>query len=252
MAKEEKGEKEEKETEKKQEKKEVKKPEKNNGKRNFFQIGSFLLLIVLIIVVLIVFQVPYTTTNAVIENVPVEKCTERDIPFVSNFRTGLTYGDGLKIYSSEGSALYKYSELKSYVYVNIRNTGDEKGIYCIDADAYLISDFTNDDNSLSSFQNLIALDSERIELLDNAGSRYAYPVCTENPLNPVETEIISLWAPSLISKDIKDNYNLDDVYLLFTIVAPTAEKCEMVDEEQTTEEEVTRYCNAWKHLVGRC
>lgn len=249
-----KGEKMEKEPEKKEAKK-VEKVQKMEKKKspNFFQVGSFILLLVLIIVVLIVFQVPYTTTNAVSENVPVEKCTQTDIPFAANFRTGLEYNGAVKIPSSDGSAIYRYSELKSYVFANIRNTGDAKGVYCINADPYLITNFTNDEDSLTLFESLIASDSDTVLLLDEeVNTRYTYPICTDNPINPTQTGLISLWTPNIISEEIQNNYNPDDVYVLFTIVPPTTEKCETVSEEQTTEQEITRYCNAWKHLVGKC
>lgn len=226
---------------------------KRKGGRTFLEVGSFILLIALIIIVLIVIQVPYTTTNAVKEKVPVETCISVDIPFVSNFKTGVRYDIASDIYSAGGQALYRYSELKGYLYANIRNTGEEKGIYCLNAQAYLIENFTNDKNSLASFQNLIEMDSEKIQKLEDwSSNRYTFPVCTENPILPIDTNQISLWTPSLLYEDAKAQYNLDNFYVLFTIVPPTSEQCKTEDVEKTTEQEVTRYCNAWKHIVGRC
>jgi hypothetical protein len=245
----EKGEKVEKEQEDKKEKKEGKRV---SGKRGI-QIVSLILILVLMAIVLIVVQVPYITTDVISEKVPVEKCTQTDIPFASNFKTGLNYDTASKIYSSDGQALYRYSKLKGYLYANIRNTGEEKGIYCINAEAYLIENFTNDENSLASFQNLIAQDSDRVEIIDNWNSnRYTYPVCTEKSIRPIDTGVISLWDSSLLSKDVQEQYDLDNVYILFTIVPPTSEKCGVEEVEKEVEQEVTRYCNAWKHLVGMC
>ncbi|MCX6750497.1 MAG: hypothetical protein NTZ83_03495 [Candidatus Pacearchaeota archaeon] len=235
-----------------QEEKQEKKEGKRRG-RTFFEVGSFLLLIVLIILILIVVQVPYTTTNAVKETVPVEKCVQKDIPFVSTFKMGLNYDAASKIYSSDGEALYRYSELKNYLYATIRNTGEEKGVYCINAQAYMIENFTNEEDSLALFQNLILLNSNKTQKLDNWNSdRYTYPVCTENPVPPTATQIISFWTPFLLSKNAQEQYNPDNVYILFTIVPPISEQCNTENVEKTTEQEVTRYCNAWKHVVGKC
>lgn len=244
----------EEEGEKKQEKREVKKTQKKKNGRSFFQVGSFILLLVLIIIILIVVQVPYTTTNAIVETVPVEKCTQGDMPFVANFRTGLTYDSASNVYSLNGEALYKYSKLKQYVYANVRNMGQENGIYCINTQAYLVSDFdfNNNEETLLSFQNLISEDSEGVELLDNSDSKYSYPVCSEREISPLGTGVISLWTKNIISEDIQSQYDLNDVYVMFTIVAPASKQCKTEYEEQTNEEEVTRYCNAWKHLVGKC
>ena len=241
--------------EKKQEKKQDKKETKVQSGKAFFGWGSFILLFALIIIVLIVFQVPYITTNAIVENVPVEKCVQEDIPSISSFKIGSTYGSASKIYSSDGEALYKYSELKNYIYANIRNVGEEKGIYCVNIEAYLIPgfDFNDDENTLTLFQSLLAEDSAKIQTLENWNSeRYDFPICTENPIRPVQTETLSFWAPSLLSEEAKGEYNLDDVYILLSIIPPTLEQCDMEYEEKTTEQEVTRYCNAWKHLVGKC
>ncbi|MGY4884169.1 MAG: hypothetical protein ACP5NZ_01165 [Nanobdellota archaeon] len=224
--------------------------------KSFFEVGSFILLIVLIIIVLIVIQVPYTTTNAIKENVSTETCVEKDLSFAANFRTGsLDYTKASPIYSSEGQALYRYSDLKGYLYTSIRNIGDNGGIYCLDADAYLISDFdfTNGKESFDEFQRLLAEDSDMIkEIEDWNSSRYVYPVCTENPATKAKRELISLWGPVILSEQTQQDYDLDNVYLLFTIIPPTIEQCDNEYVEQEKEEEVTKYCNAWKHLVGRC
>ena len=161
-------EKQEKKTEKKTEKKEV----KSQGGRAFFGWGSFLLLVALIIIVLIVFQVPYTSTNVIKENVLVEKCAPEAMPFVSNFRMGLNYEGAQNVYSSEGKALYRYSELNNYIYSNIRNLGEEKGIYCLDVQAYLIDDFdfSEGEDSLVLFNSLLEEESDSIGEIDNWNS----------------------------------------------------------------------------------
>lgn len=243
----------------KEEKEKVKEKSKENSKEEkkksvwSFQAISILLLIVIIALILIVVQVPYTTTNVIKEQTSEEKCVQENIPFAANFRTGLKYETAVNVPSSEGSVLYKYSDLKSFLYANIRNTGEERGIYCINAAAYLIEGFEEGENSLASFQELILADSENVqELQDWASTRYTYPFCTRNSIRPVQTEIISLWGPSILSEEAKELYDLDKVYILFNVVAPTTEKCSEEDVDKETEEEVTKYCNAWKHVVGRC
>lgn len=235
--------------------KEKSKEKTKEKSRSGLQIASFILILVLIALVLIVVQVPYITTDTVSEKVPVEKCSESEIPFTSTFKTGLYYDGASKVYSSYGSALYKYSELKTYLYSYIRNMGDEKGVYCINAEPYLITDFkfTNDQDSFDSFQELLLEESESIQKLDNeSSSNYNYPICMEKAISPMQTDIVSLWVPSIISEDIQENYNLKDVYVLFSVVSPTTDKCHTEYQDKETEKEVTRYCNAWKHVVGKC
>jgi len=251
----------------KEEKGRVKEKTKENSKENSkesskeekkksvwsFQAILILLLIVIIALILIVVQVPYTTTNAIKEQISEKKCSKEDIPFIANFRTGFKYKTAVNVPSSEGLALYKYSDLDSFIYANIRNTGKESGIYCINAAAYLIEGFEDDENALTSFQKLILADSDQVQELQNwASARYTYPVCTENAIRPIDTSIISLWGPSMLSDNAKESYDLDKVYILVNVVAPTVEKCAEEDIDKETEEEVTRYCNAWKHVVGRC
>jgi hypothetical protein len=236
----------------------MEKGEKENMKESgkggtFLQVLSLILIIVLIVLMLIVVQVPYTTTNAVKETVPVEKCMQVDIPFISNFRTGLTYDTSSKIYSSEGQALYRYSELKTYLFANIRNMGEEKGAYCLNAQAYLIENFTNNGDSLALFQNLISSNSNKVQTLENwSGNLYTYPVCTESTIPSTDTDIISLWTPAILSADVQEQNDLDNVYILFTVVPPISQQCSTVNVENITQQEVTRYCNAWKHVVGKC
>lgn len=218
----------------------------------FLQVLSLILILALIWIVLIVVQVPYTATNAVKEMVPTEKCVLKDMPFVSNFKTGFKYDTALKIYSSEGKALYKYSDLKEYIYANIRNTAKEEGIYCLNAQAYIIENFTNKDDSLALFENSILLNSNETQILDNWNNKYNFPVCTEDPISPINTKIISLLTPSLLSKEVQNEYNLNNVYILFTVVPPTSKECSTENVEKIGEQEVTRYCNAWKHVLGRC
>lgn len=239
----------------KSEKRGKEKHKENPKSRRFFEIGSFLLLVALVVIILIVVQVPYITTDAIVETVPVEKCSLEDVPFVANFKTGLNYDAAMKIYSSEGEALYRYSELKTYLYANIRNTGEEKGIYCINVKPYLISyfEFEDEEDALASFRELLSEDSERLQKLSNeANTKYDYPVCTEKPISPIDTKIISLWTPNIISEDIQKQYSPDDVYVLFSVIPPMSEQCSTEDVEQTAYNEVTRYCNAWKHVVGMC
>lgn len=213
---------------------------------------SLLLLIVLIALVLIIIQVPYTTTNVIKEVVPTEKCVEQTIPFAANFRTGLKYSSASSVESSEGVVLYKYSELGPYMFANIRNTGEDKGVYCLNVEAYFIEDFNEKENALDSF-NELSMESESVqELKDELNSRYSSPICIQNAIRPIQTEIISIWSVSILSEEAKSQYDLDDVYILFSVVAPTTEKCSSEDVEQDVEQEVTRYCNAWKHVVGRC
>jgi len=242
----------------KEEKEKVKEKNKENVKEEKkksiwnLQAISLLLLIVLIALVLIIIQVPYTTTNAVKENVSVENCDDVEIPFAANFRTGLKYAGASNIESSEGVALYRYSDLGPYMFANIRNTGEEKGVYCLNVNAYFIKDFEEGNNALDSF-NQIVEDSELVqELTDSLSAKYSFPICTENPIRPIQTEVISVWNSGILSEDAKEIYNLDDVYVLFTVVAPTAKKCVEEEVEHEVEQEVTRYCNAWKHVVGKC
>jgi hypothetical protein len=225
-------EKDEKEKEKEKIKEKPKEKTEERPKRGL-QLASLILIIVLILIVLIVVQVPYTTTNAVKEMVPVEKCAQEDIPFVSAFKTGWSFDNALSLSSSGGVGSYKYSELKTNLYAYIKNAGDEAGIYCVDVEVSLV----NGDTS---------------EILDNSDAKYTYPVCTESPIAVKDSSVISLWTSNIISKDIKDNNDLDNVKVTFTIVPPTTEKCHTENVEQTSEQEVTRYCNAWKHLVGKC
>jgi hypothetical protein len=235
------------------EEKEVKKERGRGGGRTFLQVIILILVIALIWLMLIVIQVPYITTNAVKEMVPMENCTHVDIPFAANFRTGLNYDGATEIYSSNGQALYRYSELQPYLFANIINTGEDKGVYCLNAQAYLIKDFTNQASSLSQFQNMIAENSDQIQQIDNwSGNSYNYPVCTEKPISPIDTKIISLWKPALLSNNLGEQVDLKNVYILFTVVPAVAEKCSTISVENITQQEVTRYCNAWKHVVGRC
>jgi hypothetical protein len=234
------------------EEKKANKTERRRGRR-FFDFLLLILIVIIIIILLIVIQVPYTTTNAITQKVPVENCTLVDIPFVSVFKTGFTYDAASNIYSSDEQALYRYSDFKGYLYATIRNMGDEKGVYCLDAQAYRITGFTNDENSLASFQNLLAEESDQVQKIDNwASTRYTYPVCTGNPIYPADTDIISLWTPLLLSDDVQAQGNLKDVYILFTVVPPTSEQCKTVSVENITQQEVIKYCNAWKHIVGMC
>jgi hypothetical protein len=233
------------------EKREEKKEVKRRGR--FFEVVSLILIIAVIILLLIVVQVPYITTDTISEKVPVENCTQIAIPFASNFRTGLNYDNALKIYSSDGEALYRYSELKGYLFANIRNIGEDKGVYCLNARAYLIENFDNGEDSLALFQSLVSEDSAKVQEIDNWNSnRYNFPLCTENPISPIDIKRISFWGPSLVSKDVKEQYNLDNVYILFTIIPPTKEQCTTGYIEKAKEQEVTKYCNAWKHVVGMC
>lgn len=236
--------------EKSEEKKEVKKV--RSGGRGI-QVISLILIIVLMVLLLIIVQVPYTTTNAISETVPVENCTHVDIPFISNFRTGLTYDTASKIYSSDGEALYRYSALKGYLYADMINTGEVKGVYCLNAQAYLIENFNNNQDSLSLFQNMLSQNSSQIQKIDNwSSNRYTYPVCTENGIYPIDDAIISLWTPALLSNSVQEQYDLSNVYILFTVVPPTSEQCKTVNVQKISQQEVTRYCNAWKHIVGKC
>jgi hypothetical protein len=224
-----------------------------SGGSKSLQVISLILIIVLMVLLLVVVQVPYTTTNAVSENVPVENCTQVDMPFVSNFRTGLIYDSAAEIYSSKGEALYRYSELRSYVYADIMNTGEEKGVYCLNAQAYLINNFNNNADSLDSFQTMLSQNSDQIQKIDNWNSNvYIYPVCTENPIYPIDDGIISLWTPSLLSDSVKGQDDLRNVYILFTVVPATSKQCSTVNVQNISQQEVTRYCNAWKHIVGKC
>lgn len=213
---------------------------------------SLLLLIVLIALVLIIIQVPYTTTNVVKEKVPVENCEDVEIPFAANFRTGLKYAGASNVESSEGVALYRYSDLGPYMFANIRNTGEEKGVYCLNVNAYFIKDFEEGNNALDSF-NQIVEDSELVqELTDSLSPRYTSPTCTENAIRPIQTEVISVWNSGILSEEAKGIYSLDDVYILFSVTSPTTKKCVEEEVEHEVEQEVTRYCNAWKHVVGKC
>lgn len=242
----------------KEEKEKVKESKKENSKEEKkksiwnLQAISLLLLIVLIALVLIIIQVPYTTTNVVKEKVPTENCEDVEIPFAANFRTGLKYTGASNVESSEGFALYRYSDLGPYMFANIRNTGEDKGAYCLNVNAYFIKDFEEGNNALDSFNEIVE-DSELVqELTDELSARYASPVCMENPIRPIQTEVISIWGSGILSEEAKGTYDLDDVYVLFSVVAPTAEKCVEEEVEQEVEQEVTRYCNAWKHVVGKC
>jgi hypothetical protein len=242
----------------KEEKEKVKEKNKENVKEEkeksiwSLQAISLLLLIILIALVLIVIQVPYTTTNAIKENVSVENCEDIEIPFVANFRTGLKYAGASNVESSEGVALYRYSDLGPYMFANIRNIGEDRGVYCLKVDAYFIKNFEEGENALDSF-NEIAEDSELVqELTDELNVKYTFPVCTENLIRPIQTDVLSIWSSSILSEEAKDIYDLDDVYVLFSVISPTAEKCVEEEIEQEVEQEVTRYCNAWKHVVGRC
>lgn len=228
--------------------------EKTEKKKSVWSAQSLtiLLLIALISIVLIIIQVPYTTTNVVKETVPVEKCENIEIPFSANFRTGFKYSDALSINSLEGVAIYKYSKLETYSFVNIRNTGDERGRYCLNIEAYYIEDFDEGKDALKSFNNIVD-DSDLVEKLENAiSTKYIVPVCTENQLMPVQTETISVWSKSILSDDAKEEYDLNKIYILFSVVAPTSKKCVSEEVEQDVEKETTAYCNAWKHLVGKC
>jgi hypothetical protein len=232
----------------------IEKKEKVKGKGiTFLQVLSLLLIIVLIVIVLIVIQVPYTTTNAVSENVPIENCTPVAIPFVSNFRTGFSYDTSSKIYSSAGQAIYRYSDLNTYTYINIMNSGEESGIYCLNAQAYSIDNFNSNQDSLAVFQNLLSSGSDTIKQIDNwSGNTYTYPVCTPTQIARTDNQIITLWTPALLSNDVQQQYNLDNVYIVFTVVPPTSKQCSTITIENLTQQEVTRYCDAWKHIVGRC
>jgi len=133
------------------------------------------------------------------------------------------------------------------------NVGDEKGIYCINAQAYVINNFNNNENSLDLFQTLVSENSGRVQKIDNWSSNtYTYPVCTQNAIYPLDDNIISLWTPSLLSSDVAKQYDLNSVYILFSVVPATTKQCVNVSIEKINNQEVTRYCNAWKHLVGKC
>lgn len=225
---------------------------KRNGGRGI-QVISLILILVLIVLLLIVVQVPYTTTNAVKETVPFENCTQADVPYVSVFRTGFNYDTSQKIYSFNGQAIYRYSDLNTYLYANIKNMGKEGGIYCLNAQAYLVNNLENNGDSLSLFQDMIARSSDKAQLIENWSSgSYSYPICTQLPIAPTSTDTISLWTPSLLSNNLGNQYELRNVYLLFTVVPPTAKECTTVSVENITQQEVTRYCNAWKHVIGKC
>ena len=242
----------------KEEKEKVKEKNKENVKEEkkksiwSLQAISLLLLIILIALVLIIIQVPYTTTNAIKENVSVENCEDVEIPFAANFRTGLKYAGASNVESSEGVALYRYSDLGPYMFANIRNIGEDRGIYCLNIHAYFIQDFEEGNNALDSF-NQIVEDSELVqELTDSLSVKYSSSICTENPIRPIQTEVVSVWNSGILSEEAKEIYNLDDVYILFKVISPIAKKCVEEEVEQEVEKEVTRYCNAWKHVVGKC
>lgn len=223
--------------------------EKKYEGKTFLQVISIILIVLVIAILLIVVQVPYITTNVVNEKVPVENCSQGKIPFIASFRSGLKYDGAPKFTSSEGVSLRGYTELKPNVYVNIRNMGDEKGIYCVKVDTYYVNSFRDEPDKLETFQNLLSEGSERIKQLENDIPNSQ--ICTENPILPKYTETISFWSSNFISDEIQEG-DLRDVYILFTVVAPSSKDCALQYVEQEKEQEVTRYCNAWKHLVGKC
>ncbi len=227
---------------------------KDEKKRSAWSLQSIsiLLLIVLIALVLIIIQVPYTSTNAVKEIVQVEKCKNFQIPFYSVFKTGLKYSTSLGVDSSEGVALAKYTELGPYVFANIRNVGDSKGDYCLDIEAYYIEKFNPGKNKIDSFNEIVDDLSLVKDITSKLNPKQILPLCTENKISPTQTDTISIWASSILSEQAKEDYDLNKVYILFKVVAPNVEKCQLEDVEQEVEKEVTLYCNAWKHVVGKC
>lgn len=225
------------------------KKEKGRG-LTFLQVISLILIIIIIALLLIVVQVPYTTTNAVKETVQIQNCSQGNLPFLASFRSGVKYDSAPRFSSTDGVALRKYSDLKTNIYVTIRDMSEEKGTYCVKAETYYIKDFADEQDKLSAFQTLLSDDSDRIEKLENDIPNSK--ACTENPILPKRTGIVSFWSSSFMTDDINNKYDLNDIYVLLTVVAPPSKDCVLQDVEKTTEQEVTRYCNAWKHVVGKC
>jgi hypothetical protein len=234
------------------EKSEVKEVKKGKG-RSGIAIVSLILALVLIALLIVVARFPFVSTNAVKEMVPFENCTQVDIPYASNYRTGLNYDGATDIASYSGEALYRYTDLQTYLFANIRNTGNEEGVYCLNAQAYVINGIRNENNLLNQFQNMIAENSDQIQQLDNwSGDTYIFPVCTEKPISPIDTEVISLWKPALLSNDLNQLQDLRNVYILFTVISATSEKCSTISVENTTQQEVTKYCSPWIYIAGKC
>jgi hypothetical protein len=143
--------------------------------------------------VLIIIKVLTLTTNAVNKKCFCENCDECWNSFRANFEQIIICWDS-NIESSEGVALYTYSDLALYVCKYKKYRWGERSLL-LNVNAYFIKRFRR---LICTWSFISSWSSDLVqELTDSFRANYSFPICTE--IHKTYKQSYSVWNSGILS-----------------------------------------------------
>lgn len=235
---------------------------------------ALIAFIIISVVLLSIIKTPYSATETYIEKEPYNDqesydsqepqtdCLENDFLYSAKF-----YSNNKEIYGLRSQALPRFSELGDVTIIEIDNEENQEGIFSVKTELYFIpSSLTQPIEGqisfgIAQFSNM-KTEGKELQLL-STGREVVKEVSMSEPLFAKKVGEIRLWNDGHISDEIKDKYNLENVFMLITVIPPKKEVCQTsyktVENTRTItkykdvekQRTITKYETLWEALIGK-